>query len=120
MAESGSLCELAGDSDTPRSTISDFGDAALALARLTAGARRRLGEAVPADLATLGPELRALDLAVMSRARSADGSTGTEGEPAFDLGNLANAVAGVIEVLRADLPAHLAEVAANVLAQLIT
>lgn len=125
IGEASSLAELAGEIDgTDGSMIAPLSDAAVSLARLVAGARRRLGARLGDEGPTSGQALRAVEYAMLHAARSgADASTighgDAPGDAAFDLGALADAIQASIEALRADLPLHLAEVATNVLAQTV-
>lgn len=120
ISEAGSLAEIAGEDDEAGSAIEALGEAASSLARLVAGARRRLGDPLEGEGATVAPALKVVDVAVIHAARAGgDASAVGDAETPFDLGSLADAIAGAIEALREDLPLHLAEIAANVLARIV-
>jgi hypothetical protein len=122
ISEASSLAELAGEVEGGQgSLLLPLADAADALARVVAGARRRLGETPSGESPNARPSLQVVDIAVLHAARAgadlhAVGDTGAS----FDLGALAEAISSAIEALREDLPFHLAEVAANVLAGIVT
>ncbi|AKF05266.1 protein kinase domain-containing protein [Sandaracinus amylolyticus] len=121
ISDAGSLAELAGLLEGTSSAIAALGEASSALARLVVGARRRLGESMSGDVPNVGAALRAVDVAVLQAARAGqDASAVGDAEEPFDLGSLADAIAAGIDTLRVDLPLHLAEVAANVLARIVT
>lgn len=121
LSDCGSLSEVAGEAEgATSSAIGELVEAALGLSRLVTGARRRLGEALHAEATTVGAELRVVDVAVMHAARAGgDASAVGDDETPFDLGSLADAISGAIEALREELPLHIAEVAANVLARIV-
>lgn len=103
IASSNSLAELTGELDDAGSRFAPLADAVEKLARLVEGARRRLGEQRPDEAPACAAAMRLVDMAAMHTIRG--------NETAY-----ADAVAGAIDALREELPAHIAEVAANVLA----
>lgn len=121
ISEASSLAELAGEVDgMSGSMIEPLGEASTMLARLVAGARRRLGARLADDAISCGAALRVVDLTMLHAARDGgDASTVGDVHSPFDLGQLADSIQGAIEALREDLPPHLAEVASNVLAQTV-
>jgi hypothetical protein len=121
IAEAGSLAELAGEHEgSSGSMIAPLGESSIALARLCAGATRRLGAPSGGEAPVTAKAMRGIDLAILRAARTGgDASSVGDGESPFDLGSLADALAIAIEALRADLPRHLAEVGASVLARIV-
>ena len=103
IGSANSLAELAGELDDVGSRMSPLADAVEKLARLVEGARRRLGEARPDEAPACAAALRLVDMAALHTIRG--------NESAY-----ADAVAGAIDAIREELPTHIAEVAANVLA----
>lgn len=118
ISEAASLAELAGEHEgSPGSLLLPLADHAVALARLVAGARRRLGAAVADEAPSVGETLKAVDVAVLHASRTgAEQGAIDESGPSVDPSALAEAISAAIEALRADLPPHIAEVAADTLA----
>ena len=98
-----SVGELAGELDDAGSRFGPLADAVEKLARLVDGARRRLGEQRPDELPACSAALRLVDMAALHTLRGNQNAYG-------------DAVAGAIDAMREELPIHIAEVAANVLA----
>ncbi len=120
IAESGSLSELAGESEGAPSALAELGDAAIGLARLVAGARRRLGEELPENTLNLGAELRALDQLVMHACRAFEETPPRSEDAAFDPDTIGSAIETASAALHIHLPMHLAEIATRVLTQIAT
>ena len=103
-----SLTALASDEDLGPSHMSSFADAVLLLARLTAGARRRMGETPHDGAAELDSVLRALDI-YLARALRDDDPHG-----------MREVVDAAIAVLREALPCRWADLAAAALVHVST
>lgn len=103
IASASSIAELTGDLDDAGSRFEPLSEAVEKLARLVDGARRRLGELRPDEAPACAAAMRLVDMAATHTMRG--------NETAY-----ADAVAGAIDSLREELPTHVAEVAANVLA----
>jgi hypothetical protein len=102
-----SVAELAGELDDVGSRFAPLADAVEKLARLVDGARRRLGEQLTDELPACAAALRLTDMAALHTIRGNESAYG-------------DAIAGAIDSMREELPFHVAEVAANVLAQTVT
>lgn len=98
-----SIAELAGELDDTGSRIAPLADTVEKLARLVEGARRRLGEQRPDEAPASAAALRLVDMAALHTIRGNETAYG-------------DAIAGAIDSMREELPTHIAEVAANVLA----
>jgi hypothetical protein len=103
IGSANSIAELAGELDDAGSRIATLAESAEKLARLVDGARRRLGEQRPDEAPACAAALRLVDMAALHTLRGNEGAYG-------------DAIAGAIDALREELPTHIAEVAANVLA----
>ena len=101
----GCLAEASLELEGAGSVIAQFGSAASMLARLVAGARRRLGDWPSDDLPTCGAALHLVDIGVEHALR---------GNPA----PLRDSVATAIDTLSDELPLHLAAVATDALQRL--
>lgn len=118
VVESDSLSELAGESEGAPSAATELGDASVGLARLVAGARRRLGEELPQAPMNLGHELRSVDQLVMHAIRASEDASSKSDDSALDPDAFDAAIDSACEAMRAHLPAHLAELASRVLTRL--
>ncbi len=97
-----SVAELAGELDDQGSRFGPLADVAEKLARLVEGAKRRLGEQRPDEAPAVAAAMHLMDMGAMHALRGSDTA-------------YPDAVAGAVDALREELPAHVAEVAANVL-----
>jgi hypothetical protein len=120
IADSDSLSELAGESEGAPSALAELSDATVGLARLVAGARRRLGEELPQNPANLGAELRAVDHLVMHAARAFDETSNRADDAAVDPDTIGAAVETASLALHDHLPMHLAKLATRVLTRITT
>lgn len=103
VAGAGSIAEIAGELDAQGSRIAPLGEACDMLARIVDGARRRFGESRGEDAPACGPALRFVDVSALHTVRGNETAYG-------------EAITAVIETFREELPVHLAEVAATILA----
>lgn len=103
VSSASSIAELVGELDDAGSRITPLADTVEKLARLVEGARRRLGEQRPDEPPACAAALRLLDMAAVHTMRGNEAAWG-------------DAIATAIDALREELPSHIAEVAANVLA----
>jgi hypothetical protein len=101
-----SLAQVAGDEGASNSRMPRLAGAAVSLARLTAGARRRLGDWPGDELPVCGAALRRID-------------TGVEHALRGDSMPLRDAVSTGLATLRDELPLQLADVAEHALARLL-
>ena len=102
-----SLAGVAGDGEVGGSRVPPLAVAAGQLARLTAGARRRLGDRPVNELPLCASAVQFVD-------------TGVEHALRGDPGPLQESVASAQAVLRDELPVHLAAIAEQALARLLT
>jgi eukaryotic-like serine/threonine-protein kinase len=101
-----SLAQVAGDGEAGGSRIPPLANAAGVLARLAAGARRRLGDWPGDEPPMCSTAIRRVD-------------TGVEHALRGDPGPLRDAVSTALATLRDELPRHLADVAEEALARLL-
>lgn len=107
VGSAGSIAEIAGELDAQGSRIAPLGEACDTLARIVDGARRRFGDTRGEDAPACGPALRFVDVSALHTVRGNETAYG-------------EAVTAVIETFREELPEHLAEVAATVLAPTVS
>lgn len=101
-----SLAQVAGDGDAVGSSLPPLANATATLARLVAGARRRLGDWPGEEPPMCGEAIRRVDVGVEHALRGDD-------EP------LRDAVSTALATLRDELPLHLADVAEHALVRLL-
>ncbi len=127
LAEAASMSEVTGSEDAGSpsgSLLASLGAATEQLARLVAGAMRRLGQPLPDEQPAVVGGFRFLELVMLRAIRKGQEGAGvvpSSSRPSSEMEReLADAMQTAIEALREDLPVHLAEVAAGVLVRVIS